>query len=222
MKNDINKHYNFVMYQYKKYFNDKKSKDWYIKTIKSLRRSLIYYEKKKIEEDNQPIKYKLIISNEQEFAPVFAIENLIGLILVLCQTYINNICRNVSNFYYDYEYFSNTKANEIPHSKFALLKNYGNKFNNTNYTEVEIIYTLANYYKHYEEWIGDKNPNSKKTIKIMNNIGLNTKSNFYYAQNLYNSLILFGIDSVKNIFNLINIIDDWKKNIFLAIPELNR
>ncbi len=152
-------------------------------------------------------------------APEFAIENQIGLILVLCQTYISNICKSVESFYNDYKWVSNSPIAVIPHKKHELLKQYGEPCNKTGYTDVEVIDALANYYKHHEEWSSRDSKITMKTKTILKAIGGNIDLNFYWAKNLSKliSVLDVQIDSIKN---LLRIVDRWKFSIRDAIPEL--
>ena len=218
----MKEHYYFVMHDYQAFFTNDSNIDWYAKTISSLIESATFYKKQKIIDDSIPISQKTFEEiTKREIAPEFAIENQIGLILVLCQVYISNIVSRVEYFYKDFEFFSDAKAIEIPHAKQDLLIAFGKILNGSNYRDVQFIDALANYYKHHEEWGNSKNKQNERTKNILKYFELNTEMNIYWAQNMSNGIKILGIESVSDSISLVRIINSWKKEIGKAIPELN-
>ena len=139
------------MHDYQGFFTKDSNIDWYKKTISSLIESATSYEKQKMIDDSIPIQHKTFEEiTKREIAPEFAIENQIGLILVLCQVFISNIVSKLEYFYRDYEFFSDQKAIEIPHTKQDLLNAFGRSLGDSIYRDVQFIDALANYYKKKE------------------------------------------------------------------------
>ncbi len=217
----MRKYYDFIMNDYQKYFFQDGNVEWYEKTIKALIDSATYFEEQKKIEDNEPIYMKLNKIDNREIAPVFAIENQIGLILVLCQTYQTNIINKVRCFYKDYEYFSEQKASAIPHKKQDLLNSYGKIITGAKYRNIQFIDALSNYYKHHDEWGDDKNRQNARTKEILEYFKLDIDMNIYWAQNMTNGLKVLGIETVTESLLLLSMINDWKKEIGKSIVELN-
>ncbi len=218
-----NKSDDFVFFQeyYQRFFNDPVGQSWYSTTIYAIIESVKIYELEDELYKNDPFRRIKNPDLYKTVPPQFVIENLIGLILVLCQTYISDIIKFIDEFYNFYENFMNSPISKIKKNKIELLHEFGDKIENVNYTKVEIINALANFYKHREEWHTETNTKNKMTKDIIEDIGGNIELNFYWARNLSKCVKLLGINKLEELYKLLIFVDDWKFQIKEAIPELD-
>lgn len=143
-----------------------------------------------------------------------AIENLLGVAFVACQAHMNGVLQRIARL--DDHVRTKTslgiellppkkKPNDKPH--LALLKRACPKMVGS-YTQIEILWSLANYYKHHDEWptnwpeaVGG----TVYTITVISAAGLEQGS----SGNLRTGAKSLGIDQFTNLDVLIEIIQDW-------------
>lgn len=160
------------------------------------------------------------ISRDDYMDSVIISENIIGLALVLCQNYINEVVNRIQCFYKDYKGFCGDVDHEINHEKIALIQNYNPKIEEHDYTQVEVINALGNYYKHRDEWGIKKTKINKNSMQILIAVGGNVDLNIYWAQNLRNCMKSIGIANLSDLSVLLGILDDWKITIGGSIEQL--
>jgi|GEM_PF-5789492 len=159
---------------YKGAFTRNWGETWYSSTIRALVSSAIENERLCEDEEKKKAYYVIQRLHEDSWEPYeLIIETQIGLVLILCQTYIVKVISQVSLFYRDYEGAFDKKPKKINSSKQSLLANYGPKLRNTPYHSIEVIDALANYFKHHEEWGGDRSSSGikKRTAAIVSDVG---------------------------------------------------
>lgn len=217
-ESDLHTKWTIVLKWYQDFFGKTNDNTWYSLIIKSLENTGLENEGNRIADLN--IDGLVLFSQSQVIPGEIIIENIYGLSLVLCQSYINEVIKQVKNFYNDYEAFTGKTASRITIEKKDILSNYGSKIDDSKYSKVEIINHLANYYKHREEWGSIIDSRNKYTIEAIQAIGGYIDMNTYWVQNLEKCIKRIGIMEVKKIHELIPILDDWKFSIRNAIVEL--
>ena len=197
---------------------------WYTSTIKSLIMSAVENEAQYNKEQKEEIYYIIKKLHDDSLEPYeLIIETQIGLVLVMCQTYITRVISQVNYFYKDYEFAFKTTVSKIDSSKRALLASYGPQIKGVNYRSIEIIDALANYFKHHEEWGGNYRflkGNEKRTAEIVSSVGGNLGLSLWYSRNLSKCTEKLGVRSMENLSLLLKIVDDWKLDIGKSITEL--
>ena len=212
-------HCGLIKRDYLTFFQKRTDKGWYAATINCLAELAVKYENEVEDEDFPSPKILQRISRDDYIDSVIISENIIGLALVLCQNYINEVVTRILSFYKDYKVFCGDVYHEIDPEKKTLIQNYNPKIEGLEYTRVEVINALGNYYKHRDEWKA-ANAKSKNTIRILVAVGGNVDLNIYWAQNLRNCMKSIGIDHYRNLSALLKILDDWKIAIGESIEQL--
>lgn len=208
---------------YKRVFSINWGETWYSSTIRALISSAIENEALYEKEEKDKIYYLVKKLHEDFWEPYqLIIETQIGLVLILCQTYITKVVSQVDLFYRDYEFAFDREPKRIDGSKRSLLSNYGSKVHGTAYRSIEVLDALANYFKHHEEWAGKRSLSGveKRTAEIVSCIGGNLNQALWYSRNLSKCIKKLGINSMKDLFALPKIVDEWKIDVGKAIAEL--
>jgi len=208
---------------YKSAFSRKYGETWYSSTIRGLVLSAIKNERFYEEKEKDKAYYVIRKLHEESWDPYeLIIETQIGLVLILCQTYITKVISQVSLFYQDYEWAFGKKPKRIDSSKQSLLANYGPKLRDTTYHSIEVIDALANYFKHHEEWGGNRSSSRMKerTATIVSDVGGDLNLTLWYSRNLSKCIKKLGVNSMKDLYVLPKIVDEWKVDVGKAIEEL--
>lgn len=208
---------------YKTAFTRNWGETWYSSTIRALVSSAIENERLYEEEEKNKAYYVIQRLHEDSWEPYeLIIETQIGLVLILCQTYIAKVISQVSLFYRDYEGAFDKKPKKINSSKQSLLANYGPKLRDTPYHSIEVIDALANYFKHHEEWGGNRSSSriKKRTTTIVSDVGGDLNLTLWYSRNLSKCIKKLGVNSMKDLYVLPKIVDEWKVDAGKAIEEL--
>lgn len=156
------------------------------------------------------------------------IEQLLGVSFVVAQTYITSIRNNfimlsevcLRDSRSNLSFISTKKAYE-------LLKLHSSKIDTLDYTAIEIINSVANYWKHrddwptkiisceqYEELIWDRSEfgnNELKTLKIVEGIGMSPSS----TDNLRNVSKMIGVVSYEDLSPIWKLLNNWANSIYL-------
>jgi len=132
-------------------------------------------------------------------------EHIVGIVFIILQNYINS---SISDLYPDL-----TKL----YQKYSIDKN----INNYQITRIELIITVANYYKHR-----DLPPElHKNTAKILDELDIKFKEiydeeNFkYFHSEGSGSPVYSGLSLLSENWNfedLINIVSEWRENLWLT------
>lgn len=213
-----------VIRYYRGFFTSRWGGTWYSSVIRCLIESAIENDLKYKKETEE--KYLILKKlHDKSWEPYeLIIETQIGLILVMCQTYITTVVSKVGCFYKDYETVFDKKLLRINITKQALMANHGPRIKNIKYSSVEIVDALANYFKHHEEWGGNLSllsGNAKRTAEITSTMGANLNLSLWYSQNLTKCIKKLGVGCMKDLFLLPQIIDDWKYDVGKAFPGLS-
>ena len=132
------------------------------------------------------------------FDPVDAaehIENLLGIAFVTAQTYITGTVSDIPKL---------THSSSTP-TKRQLLHDFSDVLPGCNITKMEVCDAIANYWKHHEEWDGGSStPRNKRTLDILNAMGIGEFENFP-CQKVADILWLGGCRNLSNFLN-------WSRN----------
>ena len=213
-----------VMNHYRGVFTNRWGETWYSSTIRPIIEAAIENETKYKKEANDKSLYTQRLHGKDWEPYELIIETQIGLVLVMCQTYITTVISQIGNFYKDYEETFDKKLFKINTSKRALIANYGPRIKNSEYRSVQGIDALANYFKHHEEWGSDLislSENEKRTAEIVSVMGARLGLALWYSRNLTKCIKKLGVDRMEDLFLLPQIVDDWKFDIGKSFPELS-
>lgn len=143
------------------------------------------------------------------------IENLLGTAFVACQTYITGmVSRIIALHKYHHILKGQNKLMTTGNTKSDILS-FGDNLDNKKCTKVQLIDSLANYFKHRDEWSFNwdtTNEKSKQTIKIIKLAGAESAN----TGNLRKAAEFLGNKDYVNteVFNII--MNDWCKNLYKA------
>lgn len=207
-----------VKSHYKNVFNIPWGETWYASVIEPLVLSADKNEELRKESEN-----KIPVYTDNEWQPYeLIIETQVGLVLVLCQSYITNVASQIGNFHNDYKSLFNEELLGFNISRRSLIGAFSSKYKDTTYTEVEAIEHFANYFKHHEEWKGKddllKN-NAKRTADAVHELGLDIHQSLWYSRNLSKAVKFLGVENLHQLPNLLLIIDKWKSEIGRSYQE---
>jgi hypothetical protein len=128
-------------------------------------------------------------------------EGILGIAFIAAQAYITGVVAD----------FNEANINYKKDSKFKLLSSYS-ELVKENVTSVQLIDTVANYYKHNDEWSNwEVNNRNKHTIEILIACGITINTEFpcYEA-----ATILWPENEIKELSNLLNILVAWREQVF--------
>ena len=126
-------------------------------------------------------------------------ESFLGVAFVAAQTYIT---RTVA----DAQRLANAASDA---EKKDLLKDYSDVLSGTGVTEMQLCDSIANYFKHHDEWL-DWTPNSKKkAIYALNGVGI-TEMTTYPCQEA--AKIMWGFGS-SDLEPLLSMLSEWRKKV---------
>ena len=131
-------------------------------------------------------------------------EHIVGLVFIILQNYINS---SISDLYPDLK-------------KLHQIYSIDKKIENSQTTRIELIVTIANYYKHR-----DLPPDlHKHTVSIFNDLNIEFRclydeQNFQYFHSMGASSPVFsGLSMLSenwDLQNLIDIVSEWRENLWL-------
>jgi hypothetical protein len=133
-------------------------------------------------------------------------EGLAGIAFLMAQTYIVG---TVSD------------ANKIarpskPFRKVELLRRFSDNLPNSNVTKLELCDSIANYFKHHDEWVTrSETEHNKRTVDILHAVGIEESDEFpcLKAANL-----LFSHNSY-DLEPLLLLISNWRQDVITASKE---
>ena len=128
-------------------------------------------------------------------------ETVFGIAFVLAQTYITGTVANINELH--------EHRGEKPIDK---LDCYSDSlwYLPDETSPIILINSIANYFKHHEEW--DKWPANNQTVKSLHRFGIGENIEFpchVAASKLWNENEIF------NLHNLLTIISEWRKHVLL-------
>ena len=215
----LNEHWQMISSHYKRVFDIRWGETWYASVVQPLVMSA--YENEEFRKKNEE---KFYFKTNEEWRPYeLIIETQVGLVLVLCQSYITNVISQVHNFHSDFRVLFKDELTGFKTSKSDLLKSFSSYYENTGYTKIEAIDHLANYFKHHQEWGGKPElltKNAKRTADAVRKLGLDIQLSLWYSRNLSKAVCPLGVSAPQQLPALLTIIDDWKREIGLAYKSL--
>lgn len=164
-------------------------KDWMRELFLALKQAFVSVEEKL----NNIEWYDGIFAKEQ-------IETILGIAFVAAQTYITGTISDIRAI--------GVGANKG--NKYEMLST-GSPYVADNVTQVVLVDSIANYYKHNEEWDGWKEDNkNKRTIEILRKCGITEKTEFpcYEA-----ATILWPEKDIYELGKLLEILVDWRGQV---------
>jgi uncharacterized protein YeeX (DUF496 family) len=132
-------------------------------------------------------------------------EHVVGIVFIILQNYINS---SLSDLYPDL-----TRL----HQKYSVDK----KIRNTQTTRIELIITLANYYKHRDL----PSELHKNTARVLDDLGIKFREiydedNLKYHHSVGSiSPIFTGLSLLSekwDLDDLVNIVSEWRENLWLS------
>jgi len=86
-------------------------------------------------------------------------------------------------------------------------------------TKISLIYAIANYFKHHDEWDNwEANGHKKSTIETLGKCNINEETEFPCQEVV---TILWGEKKFIELNNLLDILVEWRKKLLLEFIEKN-
>ncbi|MBE2223135.1 MAG: hypothetical protein IAF02_16455 [Anaerolineae bacterium] len=147
---------------------------------------------------------------DDEFEVEFVVEQaewMYGIAFVTAQTYITGTIADANLLMKGKENFK----------KHQLLKDFSNKIEGANLTQLQLCDAIANYFKHHEEWGNWELVGTKKwTISLLAEVGINKQSGFpcYEA-----ATTLCPEEDIVNLDYLLGLLVEWRDKTILPLLE---
>jgi hypothetical protein len=126
-------------------------------------------------------------------------ESILGIAFVTAQIYITGTIADISEI-----------SSDCTLSKPKMLS-IGSSEVSSGITKVFLINTIANYYKHHEEWTGwEVNQANKKTIETLNICGINKDCEFPCHEA---AQIIWPNEVLCELNYLLNVLVEWRENL---------
>lgn len=138
---------------------------------------------------------------------------LIGSAFVVCQTRISRVVKAIQDHQTGGGKDLKTiraKDYEIRAQGMMVPKNDGK-----NFSQAQVIWEIANYFKHADEWPHDwaevKGDRQKRTISAISAAGLSAAKS--YVENIHQGADFFGTDDGRNLEELSRILKEWESAV---------
>jgi len=133
-------------------------------------------------------------------------DDLCGIAFVTAQAYITGVVADVNAL----------RGTRSPISKHELLKTANPIVGDTTLTRMQLCDTMANYYKHRDEWTDWTAPAARRTTELLQTAGF-TKSDHHLCTTV--ATLLFGNVVVKSLVPLVDMLSSWRVAVIAsAIP----
>lgn len=130
-------------------------------------------------------------------------ETVFGIAFVTAQTYITGTISDM-----------NEVNNNSGLTKTDML-NIGSPSITNNISKVFLINTIANYYKHHEEWSGWQiESHNRRTIQTLNQLGFNEHT-LYPCHEA--AQVIWPTEVLCELNYLLDVLVDWRKNLLLHV-----
>jgi hypothetical protein len=133
-------------------------------------------------------------------------DDLCGIAFVTAQAYITGVVADVNAL----------RGTRPPISKHELLKSANPIVADTRLTRMQLCDTMANYYKHRDEWADWTDPAARRTTELLRTAGF-TQGNQHLCTTL--ATLLFGNVKVESLVPLVDMLSSWRVAVIAgAIP----
>lgn len=135
------------------------------------------------------------------------IEDLLGCAFVAAQSYVTRITARIEWLHKRLERDGH-RLTTTDGKKSALIDAFSDTLPSTTHTQIRVIWELANYFKHHEEWPPnwDKtDKKSKRTVAVVRAIGAAPNS----SDNCRKGLVALGIHCPFDVYTIATIVADW-------------
>ena len=132
-------------------------------------------------------------------------ESIFGIAFLTAQIYITGTISDISEI---------SGENVLSKSKMLSI---GSPEISNGITKVLLINTIANYYKHHEEWSGwEVNRLNRKTIETLNSCGINEGCEFPCHEA---AQIIWPNEVLCELNYLLNILVEWRENLMHRVKN---
>ena len=129
-------------------------------------------------------------------------DDLCGIAFVTAQAYITGVVADVNALR-----GHALRGAHSPISKHELLKTANPIVSNTRLTQMQLCDTMANYYKHRDEWADWAAPAARRTTELLQTAGLK-KSDHHLCTTV--AALLFGNEDVRSLVPLVDMLSSWR------------
>ena len=147
---------------------------------------------------------KGLVANAQEFADGGDVDDAIeyeddlcGIAFVTAQAYITRVVSDVNAL----------RGTRPPIGKQKLLESYNPIVADTRLTRMQLCDTMANYYKHRDEWTDWTTPAGARTIKLLRRAGFREIDKHLCTTV---ATLLFGNVEVESLVPLMDMLSSWR------------
>ena len=138
-------------------------------------------------------------------------DDLCGIAFVTAQAYITGVVADVNTLR-----GHALRGARSPISKHELLKTANPIVGDTTLTRMQLCDTMANYYKHRNEWADWTDPAARRTTEVLRTAGF-TQGNQHLCTTV--ATLLFGNEKVESLVSLVDMLSSWRVAVIAsAIP----
>ena len=130
-------------------------------------------------------------------------DDLCGIAFVTAQAYITGVVADVNAL----------RGTRSPISKHELLKTANPIVGDTTLTRMQLCDTMANYYKHRDEWTDWTAPAARRTTELLRTAGF-TQDNQHLCTTV--ATLLFGNVVVKSLVPLVDMLSSWRVTVIAS------
>jgi len=131
-------------------------------------------------------------------------DDLCGIAFVTAQAYITGVVADVNAL----------RGTRSPISKQELLKSANPIVADTSLTRMQLCDTMANYYKHRDEWTDWSDPAARRTTELLQTAGF-TQGNQHLCTTV--ATLLFGNVEVESLIPLVDMLSSWRKAVIASV-----
>lgn len=148
------------------------------------------------------------------------VENLLGAAFIVCQVQITSIAQRAIDARAEILKSACPEFNEFGDKKWGVMLK-GEQFGRSSYSKVCVLNSLANYFKHRDEWEPKldwtmlKSRGSRNTALVIEAAGLKPGS----TGNLRNGAESLGLGGYHQLSILTDIIGSWAENILSVLES---
>jgi len=130
-------------------------------------------------------------------------DDLCGIAFVTAQTYITGVVSDVSAL----------RVGQSPMNKYELLQIANPIVADTKLTRMQLCDTMANYYKHRDEWDNWKDSKARRTTDILRKAGF-SESSLYLCSTV--AKLLFGDEKLESLVPIVDMLSAWRFTVVMC------
>jgi hypothetical protein len=130
-------------------------------------------------------------------------DDLCGIAFVTAQAYITGVVADVNSL----------RGTRSPIRKHKLLKSANPIVADTRLTRMQLCDTMANYYKHRDEWVDWTDPAACRTTELLRTAGF-TQGDQHLCTTV--ATLLFGNMKIESLVPLVDMLSSWRVTVIAS------